>query len=77
MTWPRDVGTTNDERGASDEVHPRNPLGEMRVKDGSYEVAPAGVLTVTSDDQTTLLSHYAWLRIAHDNDEPPLSPVGG
>ena len=49
----------------------------MRVKAGSYEVGSAGVLTVKSDDQTTVLSPYAWLRIAHDNDEPPLSPVGG
>ena len=49
----------------------------MRVKAGSYEVGSAGVLTVKSDDQTTVLSPYAWLRIAHDNEEPPLSPVGG
>ena len=45
-------------------------LGEMRVKDGSYEVGPAGVLTVTSDDQTTVLSPQAWLRVSFENSEP-------
>ena len=51
-------------------------LGEMRIKDGSYEVGPAGVLTVTSDGQATVLSPYAWLRINHDSAEvdAPLRP---
>ena len=49
-------------------------LGEMRVKDGSYEVGPAGVLTVKSDDRTTVLSPFAWLRITHEETERP-TPV--
>jgi hypothetical protein len=52
-------------------------LGEMRVDDGSYEVGPAGVLTVRSGGQTTVLSPYAWLRITHRDDEQPASPTAG
>ncbi len=50
-------------------------LGEMRVKDGSYEVGPAGVLTVRSDGRTTVLSPFAWLRITHE--DAAVSPVSG
>jgi hypothetical protein len=45
-------------------------LGEMRIEDGSYEVGPAGVLTVHSDGHTTVLSPFAWLRITHESAEP-------
>lgn len=52
-------------------------LGEMRIKDGSYEVGHGTSAVVRSDDQTTVLSPSAWLRINHDNDEPALSPASG